>query len=163
MEAANTKAPADLIEPIKATANLILQKKPRVAWLELLLSTVDPEHPVFAKDYMAPRRQSLANAFEVKIPNPDGFFDGLPQHMTAKRGKRRISLLSKEQASKMKRAKAKYQIAVMQARYENLAGASSESDDDAQSAVQLGVTSSLNPQMQSSADLEESKDVPGFL
>lgn len=128
-----TNTPANMVEPLKATAELILQRKPKVAWLQLVLSTVAPNHFVFSKNYIAPKRPSLAATFEVNVPIIAGIFDGLPP-TTAKSSKRRLSLLTKAQANKVQRAKAKHKIAVMQAKFA-VDGASSESEDDAQSAV----------------------------
>ena len=47
-----------------------------------LLFTFNPEHPVFAKDYVKPRPQDedvgVANLAQVR--NDDGFFDDLPMY-----------------------------------------------------------------------------------
>ena len=154
----------EYVEPLRATADLILKRNPKVAWLQLVLSTVAPNHIVFSRNYIAPKRTSAAAAFEINVPNPNGFFDGLPELMTGKRGsKRRLTFLNREQVQIVKLAKAKHQMERAQARFAALKGETSDSDrEDAESSQQpsqqLGQTPLVGAN-NDEEDIEESKEV----
>lgn len=49
---------------------------PDKAWLVVVLSTLDPDHLIFKKDYMADQKQEKRE--NKTVNNSDGFFDNLP-------------------------------------------------------------------------------------
>lgn len=74
---------------IKRTALLIKQKPPSVSWLIMILSSLDPNHEVFAKDYVRPKEEKQQYSSQM-VYNPEGFFDGLP--VAKKKGKGKFCL-----------------------------------------------------------------------
>ena len=78
------------------TAALIFKSPPSVTWLLLVLSTIEPNHAIFAKDYVKPKVVRQGQAVGVVVPNIDDFFTGLPA-MARKKGKAGISFVSKAQ------------------------------------------------------------------
>ena len=65
----------------KRTAVELARKPPNTEWLLAMLSTMEPGHAIFAKDYVKPRSQlnSEMGADDADmVENVDGWFDGLP-------------------------------------------------------------------------------------
>ena len=65
----------------RRTSQELLRKPPNTEWLLAMLSTMDPEHAIFAKDYVCPRsnRNSDYDGDNADmVENVDGWFDGLP-------------------------------------------------------------------------------------
>ena len=56
---------------------------PDKLWLLQVLSTLNPNHPFFAKDYMPPPKREKKNA-PLKMDNSDGFFTGIGKAVTDK-------------------------------------------------------------------------------
>ena len=52
---------------------------PDIKWLLDVLSTLEPNHLFFKKDYMPPKRSKDAKPHE-KLDNTDKFFSGLPEY-----------------------------------------------------------------------------------
>ena len=71
------------------TARLIKRNPPETRWMLAILSTVDANHPFFAKDYVKPRVNVHGNDANLDnmVANKQGFFTGLPA--AAKRSKKR--------------------------------------------------------------------------
>ena len=54
-------------------ASKCLPDKP---WLLFILSTLNPTHPFFAKNYVAPKKEKVPK-MGMALDNSDGFFSGL--------------------------------------------------------------------------------------
>ena len=65
--------PAD--SGIRRTAKYIRKKPPQVQWMMLILSTLEPNHAIFAKDYVNPKKTV---AEEELVDGYDNFYEGLP-------------------------------------------------------------------------------------
>ena len=64
---------------LQRTAHLVVKKPPSVHWQIMVLSTLDPDHAIFAKNYVKPtesKTKMLAN--KPLISNADNFFTDLP-------------------------------------------------------------------------------------
>ena len=59
----------------KRTAKYIRRKPPQVQWMLLILSSLDPDHELFNKDYVNPRKPLAAQEL---CESHDGFYSGLP-------------------------------------------------------------------------------------
>ena len=65
----------------RRTASELLRKPPNTEWLLAMLSTMKPNHAIFAKDYVKPRNNRIAESgtdYDNMVENIDGWFDGLP-------------------------------------------------------------------------------------
>ena len=65
----------------KRTSLEVARKPPNTEWLLAMLSTMEPGHAIFAKDYVKPRttQNSEMGADDADmVENVDGWFDGLP-------------------------------------------------------------------------------------
>jgi hypothetical protein len=73
---------------VKATCERLLKFPPDSKWLVSLLYTMNPKHPIFAKDYVRPNKRAKQAEEEQYVTNEDGFYDSLPisKHATRKRG-----------------------------------------------------------------------------
>ena len=60
---------------MRRTAKYIRKKPPQFSWMLLILSTLEPNHAIFAKDYVNPRKTV---AEEQLVDGYDGFYDSLP-------------------------------------------------------------------------------------
>ena len=79
---------------LRKMAKAIRKNPPHQDWLLMVLGTIQGDHPVFAKDYVAPKKvknEVVHDAFMVQ--NEDDFFDDLPE-MPEKLGKRNFSFMS---------------------------------------------------------------------
>ena len=65
--------PAD--SGIRRTAKYIRKKPPQVQWMILILSTLEPNHAIFAKDYVNPKKTIAEEEF---VDGYDDFYEGLP-------------------------------------------------------------------------------------
>ena len=65
--------PAD--SGMKRTAKYIRRKPPQAQWMLLILGSLEPDHFLFAKDYVNPRRPLAA---QEQCDSHDGFYEGLP-------------------------------------------------------------------------------------
>ena len=69
-----------------------------------IISTMDPNNKLFAKDYVKPRLDLKGNELfagnEQRIPDPNNFFTGLP--LAKKSKKRSISFLNAQMKQAMK-------------------------------------------------------------
>ena len=64
----------------RRTAQELARKPPNTEWLLAMLSTMDPNHGIFAKDWVRPRvnRAAEYDGDTDMVENIDGWFDGLP-------------------------------------------------------------------------------------
>lgn len=63
----------------RRTAEMIVEKPPSAPWLLALLSTMDPNHVIFNKDYVKPKPVRVSDQEDVCfVDNPNDFFTGLP-------------------------------------------------------------------------------------
>ena len=85
--------PAEVEAAVRNTDHLIRRKKPDAEWQLQLLAQFAPEHAIFAKDYVHPRRARCDAQQDFQVPNPDSFFDGLPDVQIGKRSARPISFV----------------------------------------------------------------------
>lgn len=80
------------------TARRIRKTPPDVKFMLAIISTMDPNNRLFAKDYVKPRLDIRGNELfagnEERIPDPNNFFTGLP--LAKKSKKRAISFLSSQ-------------------------------------------------------------------
>lgn len=62
------------------TASRVRACPPETRWMLAILSTINPEHEFFGKDYVKPRvdSQGINVSSEQMVSNQDGFFTGLP-------------------------------------------------------------------------------------
>ena len=65
--------PAD--SGMKRTAKYIRRKPPQAQWMLLILSSLEPDHFLFAKSYVNPRKPLAA---QEQCDSYDGFYEGLP-------------------------------------------------------------------------------------
>ena len=73
-------AHASVIAGLRATADLILEHPPDVEWMIKCLAQMDPNHEVFAKNYVPPKQSRDIEA-TIEVANLDdlqGFFANLP-------------------------------------------------------------------------------------
>ena len=103
-----------LEEPMRSgmrrTAKHIKKRPPSPSWLLLVLATLDQNHELFHKSYVAPRKPK---AFEqVLIDNTDNFFDGLPTAHSKK--KRVMNLMDNKTKKSMAVAKMQKSLNKMQ-------------------------------------------------
>jgi len=62
-----------------ATCRRIRRHNPGAEWLVTVLWNIYPEHQIFRKSYVAPKRERIVNRrFEPMFDAYDGFFEGLP-------------------------------------------------------------------------------------
>ena len=66
-------------------ATRILENPPDAHFQLTILKKVEPDHFVFAKNYVRPRIKRGKQAAIFQIEDPDGFFEGLPEAPAAKR------------------------------------------------------------------------------
>ena len=85
--------PAEVEAAVKSTAHLIRKKKPDSEWQLQLLAQFAPEHELFSKNYVHPRRARNDAQQDFQVPNPNNFFDGLPDVSIGKRSQRPISFV----------------------------------------------------------------------
>ena len=72
------------------------KQQPNKGWLLKVLSTLDPTHYFFAKNYMPPPRPRKREA--KKLGNEDGFFSGLPaRHRYTKVSRRTVNMLIRKE------------------------------------------------------------------
>ena len=66
----------------RRTSLELARKPPNTEWLLAMLSTMEPGHAIFAKDYVKPRshqNSEAAGEYDTDmVENVDGWFDGLP-------------------------------------------------------------------------------------
>ena len=64
----------------KINTGFVEERLPEKSYLLCILSTLNPEHKFFARDYVPAIKQNGAR-IEIMplIPNPNGFYDNLPQ------------------------------------------------------------------------------------
>ena len=62
----------------RRTADMIVEKPPSAPWLLALLSTMDPTHVIFSKDYVKPKPVKDDQDDVCFVDNPNDFFSGLP-------------------------------------------------------------------------------------
>ena len=94
------------------TAELVLKSPPSIAWQLMILATINPDHGVFAKDFIKPQRaRPASNVSALSVPNVDGFFDGLP--VSKSKGKR-MALMTKEMREQVKREKMEKRLQQLQ-------------------------------------------------
>lgn len=84
------------IKAFKKTAELIMKKLPDKNWMYLLLSTVEPNHQIFARTYQRPIVQNPFKAAPVMVPNLNGIFNDMP---LSRRTNKRFCFISKKQKS----------------------------------------------------------------
>ena len=60
------------------TANLVILKPPDTQWLLNTIGYLNAAHPIFQKDYVAPKPIVNRPVFQYEFDNHDNFFDGLP-------------------------------------------------------------------------------------
>ena len=60
---------------MRRTAKHIRKKPPQFSWMMLMLSNLEPDHEIFAKDYVNPKKTVAAEEF---VDNFDDFYSGLP-------------------------------------------------------------------------------------
>ena len=71
---------------IRMTACRILKHPPKKDWMIRMLATVDPDNPVFAKDYVAPKYDYHGNEVGEKLTAmPASFFENLPPSKATKK------------------------------------------------------------------------------
>ena len=63
---------------MKRTALRVRQCPPSTPWMITVLSTLEPDNAIFARDYVRPREERPQAAQNDLVPNPNGFFSGLP-------------------------------------------------------------------------------------
>lgn len=77
---------------ISRMALIVSKKQPAVDWLLLVLGTLDPDHKIFAKNYVAPiKDRERQKDHGIFVNNFDGFFSGLPSLKS--KGRIRIMIL----------------------------------------------------------------------
>ena len=76
-----------LKKSVKRTKRRIKKYPPSTWWMILLISTINPDHEIFSKDYTKPRVVRNEVQESLSIQNIDGFFTGLPESRRAS-GKR---------------------------------------------------------------------------
>ena len=60
---------------MRRTAKHIRKKPPQFSWMMLMLSNLEPDHEIFAKDYVNPKKTVAA---EELVNSFDDFYSGLP-------------------------------------------------------------------------------------
>ena len=60
---------------MRRTAKYIRKKPPQFSWMLLVLSTLEPNHEIFNKDYVNPKQTVAETEF---VNSYDGFYEGLP-------------------------------------------------------------------------------------
>ena len=76
------------------TAELVLKHPPSQSWTLIMISTVQPDHPIFAKAWQKPKFVPMAATGQGFVPSFAGFFDGLPMEQRTKKAGR-ISFVNK--------------------------------------------------------------------
>ena len=115
---------------IRRTADHIEKKQGAdVHWMILILSTISPEHFIFAKDYVKPLidRGQEKFVFDCNVPNDDGFFTGLPVSTSKGRAANVMAFMDAEMKKQYKLAKMQWQMHKLQQRMNRL---TMEEDDD---------------------------------
>ena len=79
----------------QATATEIRKTPPNATWMLAMLSTMNPNHPFFAKDYEKPKVRASGVADSSMINNPGNFFTGLPTASKQKKRSRGINFSDK--------------------------------------------------------------------
>ena len=102
--------PAEVVNAVKNTAFLIRRKKPDVKWQLQLLAQFAPEHLLFSKDYVHPRRARNDAQQDFQVPNPNNFFDGLPEVNHGKRTQRPISFVDPTLRKRAKLQRMEHQL-----------------------------------------------------
>ena len=79
---------------LQNTARQMRKTPPNKDYMINLLFTFNPEHQVFAKDYVKPRPRDydVAEANLAEVRNDDGFYDGLPIY--SRTGSKRARLIN---------------------------------------------------------------------
>ena len=101
---------AEVDAAIKATAHRIIKVGADVDWLLTILAQLEEDHPIFARDYVRPKKV-LEDAVPSQhmVENRNGHFDGLPVR-AMRAGGRATNLSSKKQktALKLQQQEARY-------------------------------------------------------
>ena len=88
--------PEEMLPAFHRTADLVLKHPPSPCWSLMLISTMDVNNRIFAKDYVKPKPQPKTSLFQqAVVPAFNGFFDNLPV-IEKKKGAGRVSFLTKE-------------------------------------------------------------------
>ena len=72
----------ELLVQHKKNLTILPNHKPDVDWLLKLISTLDPEHFIFGKDYMPNKNELLKKHYGQFVMADKNFFEGLPRVMT---------------------------------------------------------------------------------
>ena len=132
----------------RRTSEELARKPPNTEWLLAMLSTMDPENAIFAKDYVRPR-QNRASDYDGDnadmVENVDGWFDGLP--VAKQRRGAPIKLVQANsaaaEANKLHRLQAKSAALQAQIQQQHQRLASSNSDCSAAAAQHSSVLSGV--------------------
>ena len=119
-----------MLSGMRRTAKHIKKRPPSPQWLLLVLATLDQDHDLFHKGYVAPKKPKAFE--EVLIANPDNFFDGLP--VVENKKKRFMSLYDKKTKKGMQVAKMQKSLAKMQEKLAQQQAALDQVDSDAGSS-----------------------------
>ena len=61
------------------TADLVVARPPDANWIINVIGILEPNHEIFARDYVPPRAVVDRIVMEPQIENNDQFFNDLPQ------------------------------------------------------------------------------------
>jgi hypothetical protein len=102
---------------IRMTACRILKHPPKKDWMIRMLATVDPDNPVFAKDYVAPKYDYHGNEVGEKLTAmPASFFENLPPSKATKKRTMNLTRGAGASAASDKAEAARQKIARLQAK-----------------------------------------------
>lgn len=83
------------------TAEKVIKTPPAVNWMLICLSSIVPDHFVFARDYVKPKPVRNGKVVGKLVPAYAGFFEGLPAMPKSKKGNN-LSLITKEQREELR-------------------------------------------------------------
>ena len=102
---------------IRRTAEQIVKSKPDVQWQLTMLAQFQPEHDVFRKDYVHPRKKRQGLMADFYVNNPDNFFDGLPEvPVIGKKRGRGINFVDQAQKKRARVDRMEQQLSFFQRR-----------------------------------------------
>lgn len=90
-------------EAYAATAQFVLEKPPCQRWLLAVICHLDPDHEIFGRQYVRPKRQTTQVAIDEKvIDDPYGVLKDMPAHLLKGRRRATLNLMDPEEKNRIK-------------------------------------------------------------